>query len=136
MRTVVIAVGRVRAPFSDDVAHYRKLLAPRARLELIELREPRDAARRVPRDAFVCLLASEGRSFSSVDFASFLDDRRRSGKDLCFVIGGPRGEIELESFDLLLSLGPLTLPFQLARVVLLEQLFRADKILAREPYHY
>ena len=58
-----------------------------------------------------------------------------SGLDLCFVIGGPEG-IDLDECDLRLSLGPMTLPHQLARVVLLEQLYRAHKILAGEPYHY
>jgi len=51
------------------------------------------------------------------------------------VIGGPRGKIAAQG-DMSLSLGPMTLPHQLARVVLLEQIFRAHKILAREPYHY
>jgi 23S rRNA (pseudouridine1915-N3)-methyltransferase len=51
------------------------------------------------------------------------------------VIGGPRG-LDLEQCDTRLSLGRLTLPHQLARVVLLEQLYRAHKILAGEPYHY
>ena len=51
------------------------------------------------------------------------------------MIGGPRG-LDLESCDTRLSLGRFTLPHQLARVVLLEQLYRAHKILAREPYHY
>ena len=55
--------------------------------------------------------------------------------DLCFVIGGPRGTIAAQG-DMPLSLGPMTLPHQLARVVLLEQLYRGHKILAREPYHY
>ena len=57
------------------------------------------------------------------------------GRDVCFVIGGPRG-LELDRCDAKLSLGPMTLPHQLARVVLLEQLYRGHKILAREPYHY
>jgi len=57
------------------------------------------------------------------------------GRDLCFVIGGPRG-LALERCDEKLSLGPMTLPHQLARVVLLEQLLRGHKILANEPYHY
>ena len=51
------------------------------------------------------------------------------------MVGGPRG-LDLAGVDLRLSLGPMTLPHQLARVVLLEQLFRAHKILAGEPYHY
>jgi 23S rRNA (pseudouridine1915-N3)-methyltransferase len=135
MRIFVIAVGRLRPPFQDDVQHYQKLLAGHARVELIEVREEERAASRIPRRAFVCLLASDGRSFDSVGLSRFLEDRRRSGEDLCFVIGGPRG-LELDDCDLRLSLGPLTLPHQLARVVLLEQLYRAHKILAREPYHY
>jgi 23S rRNA (pseudouridine1915-N3)-methyltransferase len=64
-----------------------------------------------------------------------LEERRRSGMDWCFVIGGPFG-LQLERPDSRLSLGPMTLPHQLARVVLLEQLYRAHKIIAREPYHY
>jgi 23S rRNA (pseudouridine1915-N3)-methyltransferase len=58
-----------------------------------------------------------------------------SGLDWCFVIGGPFG-LALEKPDSRLSFGPMTLPHQLARVVLLEQLYRAHKIIAREPYHY
>ena len=80
------------------------------------------------------LLASDGRSFDSEAFAAWLEERRQAGRDLCFVIGGPKG-LDLEA-DLRLSLGPMTLPHQLARVVLLEQIYRAHKILAREPYHY
>ena len=79
------------------------------------------------------LLAVDGRTYDSVGFSRWLEERRQSGRDLCFVIGGPAG-LELPS-DHRLSFGPLTLPHQLAQVVLLEQLFRAHKILANEPYH-
>jgi 23S rRNA (pseudouridine1915-N3)-methyltransferase len=136
MRTLVIAVGRLRPPFSDDVAHYQKLLAGHARLELIELRDSEHVPRRIPDRSFVCLLDSAGTTFDSLAFASFVDTRRQSGWDLCFVIGGPRGLVELPRCDMRLSLGPLTMAHQLARVVLLEQVYRAHKILAREPYHY
>ncbi len=71
----------------------------------------------------------------SIAFSDFLEQRRQSGRDLCFVIGGPFG-LDLEEVDLRLSLGELTMPHQLARVVLLEQLYRAHKILSGEPYHY
>ena len=70
----------------------------------------------------------------SMEFSRWLEDRRQAGRDVCFVIGGPKG-LDLQA-DMRLSLGPMTLPHQLARVVLLEQIFRAHKILAREPYHY
>jgi 23S rRNA (pseudouridine1915-N3)-methyltransferase len=135
VRIVVVAVGRLRPPYADDVQHYQKLLAGHTRLELVEVREGDQVARRLPERAFVSLLHSEGEQRDSVSFSEFLEERRRSGRDLCFVIGGPFG-LELEQFDHRLSLGPMTLPHQLARVVLLEQLYRAHKILAREPYHY
>jgi 23S rRNA (pseudouridine1915-N3)-methyltransferase len=135
MRISVLAVGRLRPPFSDDVEHYRKLIAGHARLELIELRENDHVERRLPDRAFVSLLHRDGEQLDSLSFARFLEDRRMSGRDLAFVIGGPMG-IDLDGVDHRFSLGPLTLPHQLARVVLLEQLFRGHKILAREPYHY
>jgi 23S rRNA (pseudouridine1915-N3)-methyltransferase len=135
MRISVIAVGRLRPPYQDDVEHYRKLLAGHARVELIEVREDEKVPPRIPDRAFTVLLASDGRTMDSVDFSRWLEERRMEGRDLCFVIGGPRG-LTLEECDMKLSLGPMTLPHQLARVVLLEQLLRGHKILAREPYHY
>jgi 23S rRNA (pseudouridine1915-N3)-methyltransferase len=135
MRISVIAVGRLRPPFQDDVEHYRKLLAGLARVELIEVREDEKVPPRIPERSHLILLASNGREFDSIELSKWLEERRQEGRDLCFVIGGPRG-LDLERCDTRLSLGRITLPHQLARVVLLEQLYRAHKILAREPYHY
>jgi 23S rRNA (pseudouridine1915-N3)-methyltransferase len=134
MRISVIAVGRLRPPYQDDVEHYRKLLAGRAKVDLVEVRQDEKVAPRIPERSYKVLLASDGRTLDSVGFSDWLEERRQEGRDLCFVIGGPRG-LELEA-DMRLSLGPMTLPHQLARVVLLEQLYRGHKILAREPYHY
>jgi 23S rRNA (pseudouridine1915-N3)-methyltransferase len=134
MRISVIAVGRLRPPFQDDVEHYRKLLAGHVKVDLVEVRQDEKVAPRIPERSFKVLLASDGRSFDSVAFSDWLEQRRQAGLDLCFVIGGPRG-LELAA-DMRLSLGPMTLPHQLARVVLLEQLYRGHKILAHEPYHY
>ncbi|MBA3263976.1 MAG: 23S rRNA (pseudouridine(1915)-N(3))-methyltransferase RlmH [Thermoleophilaceae bacterium] len=134
MRISVIAVGRLRPPYQDDVEHYRKMLAGHAKVELIEVREDELVPPRIPERAFSVLLAGDGESFDSERFAEWLEQRRRGGRNLCFVIGGPKG-LELQA-DMRLSLGPMTLPHQLARVVLLEQIYRAHKILAREPYHY
>jgi 23S rRNA (pseudouridine1915-N3)-methyltransferase len=135
VRIVVVAVGRLRPPFTDDVEHYEKLLAGHARLELIEVREEDRVARRIPRRAFVSLLDRGGEMLDSLGLSRFLEARRQSGMDLCFVVGGPHG-LELDHVDHRLSLGSITLPHQLARVVLLEQLYRAHKIIAGEPYHY
>jgi 23S rRNA (pseudouridine1915-N3)-methyltransferase len=134
MRISVIAVGRLRPPYQDDIEHYRKLLAGHARVEVVEVREDEKVPPRVPERAFTVLLASDGVELDSVAFSDWLEERRHNGRDICFVIGGPKG-LELEA-DMRLSLGPMTLPHQLARVVLLEQIFRAHKILAGEPYHY
>jgi 23S rRNA (pseudouridine1915-N3)-methyltransferase len=134
MRISLIAVGRLRPPYQDDVEHYRKMLAGHTKVDLVEVREDEKVPPRIPDRALTVLLASDGRELSSEEFSDWLEERRRDGRDVCFVIGGPKG-LELE-VDMRLSLGPMTLPHQLARVVLLEQLYRAHKILAREPYHY
>ena len=135
MRIVVVAVGRLRPPFADDVQHYQKLIAGHTRLELIEVRESERVLRRLPERAFVSLLDREGDQLDSLEFARFLEERRRNGRDLCFVIGGPFG-LDIDQVDHRLSLGAITMAHQLARVVLLEQIYRGHKILAREPYHY
>jgi 23S rRNA (pseudouridine1915-N3)-methyltransferase len=135
VRYTVLAVGRLRPPFIDDVAHYEKLLRRQARVDVVEVRENEALARRIPERAYVVLLDAAGRELSSEGFAAFLEERRQGGRDVCFVLGGPFGTA-LERHDATLSLGPMTLPHQLARVVLLEQLFRAHKILAGERYHH
>jgi 23S rRNA (pseudouridine1915-N3)-methyltransferase len=141
VRLVVITVGKARPPFADDVDHYTRLLARHARLEQVELAEGADPAailRRVPDGAHLCVLDRGGEELPSEQLAELIAERRMSRADLAFVVGGPFGldQAVLERADRRLSFGPLTLPHQLARVVLLEQLFRAHKILAGEPYHY
>jgi 23S rRNA (pseudouridine1915-N3)-methyltransferase len=143
MRLIVLSVGRLRPPYADDVAHYAKLLSRYARLELVEVRDDAQVPARIPPGPagggpgpFVSLLHADGDAYSSEAFAAFLEQRRRSGRDLCFVLGGAFGRAELAAAEHRFSLGPMTLPHQLARVVLLEQLYRGHKILAGEPYHH
>jgi 23S rRNA (pseudouridine1915-N3)-methyltransferase len=135
VRLIVLAVGRLRPPYVDDVAHYLKLVSRHARVEMIEVREEERLAARIPERAFVSLLDRAGEQFDSLSFSRFLEARRQAGRDVCFVVGGHLG-LDLDAVDHRFSLGPLTLPHQLARVVLLEQLYRGHKILAGEPYHY
>ena len=135
MRIIVLAVGRLRPPYADDVQHYLKLLSRHARIEPIEVREEEQLAARIPERAFVSLLDRGGDQLDSIAFSRFLEERRQAGLDVCFVVGGPLG-LQLDDVNHRFSLGPLTLPHQLARVVLLEQLYRGHKILAGEPYHY
>jgi 23S rRNA (pseudouridine1915-N3)-methyltransferase len=154
VRITIVCVGRLRgSPFADDVAHYERLLSRHARLETREVRESgADASRRaeslaregeailarIPSGTFLSVLDREGEALTSTSLADWLEQRRQAGRDLCFVVGGAFGldSSVPERAEQRLSLGPLTLPHLLARVVLLEQLFRAHKILAREPYHY
>jgi len=135
VRLIVLAVGRARPPYVDDVQHYLKLLARHARVEMTEVRQEERIRGRIPPRAFVSLLHREGEQLDSLSFSRFLEDRRQAGRDVCFVVGGPLG-LQLDDVDHRFSLGPLTLPHQLARVVLLEQLYRGHKILAGERYHY
>ena len=135
MRISVIAVGRLRPPYQDDVEHYRKLLAGHARVDLVEVREGEQVAAAHPRARPTrCCSRATGRSTTSVGFSELARGTAPRRARRVLHVGGPRGlELEAESR---LSLGRMTLPHQLARVVLLEQLYRAHKILAREPYHY
>ena len=135
MRYTVLAVGKVKPPYADDVAHYERLLRKQARVDVIEVADDEALQRRIPERSWVCLLDSRGKSFTSEAFAGWLEERRQAGRDVAFVIGGAFGT-ELERADAKLSFGPATLPHLLARVVLLEQLYRAHKILANEPYHH
>jgi 23S rRNA (pseudouridine1915-N3)-methyltransferase len=135
VRIVVLAIGRMRPPFADAAEHYLKMLGRHARVEVVELREDEQLERRIPPRSHVVLLDPRGRAMTSEQLAEWLDRRRHAGLDVCLVVGGPFG-IELMRCDERLSLGPMTLPHLLARVVLLEQVFRAHKILAGEPYHH
>ncbi|HXA54557.1 MAG TPA: 23S rRNA (pseudouridine(1915)-N(3))-methyltransferase RlmH [Solirubrobacteraceae bacterium] len=136
MRVIVVGEARVRPPFADDMAHYGKLLSRYVTLDLLQVRSAGAVARRVSREAFVSLLAADGRAYDSLAFSAFIEERRRAGGELTFVVGGPFGAPPLPRVDHRLSLGTLTLPHQLAWVVLLEQLYRAHKIISGEPYHY
>ena len=138
MRLVLICVGKIKPPFADDVAHYLKLLGPHARLDVTEVGEEDAVLKRIPDGSHVIALDREGEELTSEELAAFIADRRLARADLCFVIGGARGleAAVLERSQRRISLGRITLPHLLARVVFLEQLFRAHKILAGEPYHY
>jgi 23S rRNA (pseudouridine1915-N3)-methyltransferase len=135
VRYSVVAVGKAKPPYLDDLQHYGKLLSRYARVDVIEVADDDALRRRIPDRAWVCLLDSRGKAYSSEAFAGWLEERRQAGRDVAFVIGGAFGT-ELERADAKLSFGPATLPHLLARVVLFEQLYRAHKILAGEPYHH
>jgi len=137
LNVTVVVVGKVKSPFADADAHYRKMLQRNQPVEVIEVRDEVDLERRIPSRSHVIALDRGGRALSSKAWASWLSERRIDAQDLCFLIGGPEGLSSgtMGLVDERISLGPQTMAHQLARVALLEQLFRAAKILAGEPYH-
>lgn len=148
----VVAVGRIRGPLADVADEYRKRSERALRLEVVEVRdEPldrgteaevlsREGARiRAHLDGFVVVaLDRGGRQLDSPAFAALVRDLgERAPQRAAFVIGGALGLDRdlLGAARHVVSLGAVTLPHQLARVVLLEQLYRATTILAGHPYH-
>ena len=154
MRARLIAVGeRMPAWVAEGFGEYRKRLAHDLPLELIELKpglrgKGRDDSRAMadegaailaalPRDTHVVALDGRGKTWSSEELATQLAAWRMSGRDLAFLIGGPDGHAAevLTRADQRWSLGPLTLPHMLVRLVLAEQLYRATTLLVGHPYH-
>ena len=134
----MLVVGKVRSPYDEADAHYRKLLSRYQALDVIEVKTDRDLERRLPDEAHVVALEREGRAHDSLGFAEWLRERRLAARDLCFVIGGAEGippGVSAAATEKI-SFGPQTMAHQLARIVLLEQLFRASKIIAGETYHH
>ncbi|RNL47151.1 23S rRNA (pseudouridine(1915)-N(3))-methyltransferase RlmH [Paraeggerthella hongkongensis] len=155
MRFTIVAVGKLKERFwADACAEYLKRLQPYAKTVVKEVadidparaggveaardREGAAIVAALPAGAHVLLLAIEGKERSSESLSKRLDSLALSGtSDFAFVIGGSDGVSDAvrARANETLSFGPITLPHNLARVVLLEQLYRAQKISRGEPYH-
>ena len=153
MRITVIAVGRLKERHWREAAEeYLKRLRPYANVTTVEIadrdvtrdearalaEEGADLARAIPDGAWVVALDIGGRQRSSEQVAEWLGGLALDGRShVAFVLGGAAGLAHevLARVDERLSLGPMTLPHQLARVVLCEQLYRAFRIQRGEPYH-
>jgi len=137
MKITILAVGRIRPPFAEAEAHYTKMLRTKQSVEVVEVKDDETLARRLDDSSHVVALDFDGPQMSSEEWASWLDRRRHQGKKITFLIGGPAGlpGPVRNAVDEQVSLGKQTLAHQLARIVLLEQIFRASKILAGESYH-
>ena len=154
MKARLVAVGE-RAPawVAEGFAEYRKRLSHWLPLDLVEV-EPglrgkgRDPARAMadegarvlaaaPKGALVVALDGRGKAWSSEELAQRLQHWRNGGRDLALLIGGPEGHAPdvLAASEERWSLGPLTLPHMLVRLVVAEQLYRAAALLANHPYH-
>ena len=137
MRVRLIAAGtRLPGWVNEGYTEYAKRLVG-IRLELVEIPPRRSMLKSIsPRD-YVVALEVTGRAMTTAELARWLEARLAGGRDLAFVIGGPDGHAPelLERADFRWSLSPLTWPHGLARVMVVEQLYRAQSILKGHPYH-
>ena len=152
MKLIVAAVGKPRnAALAAAIEHYESRAARHWPLDVREVREEnahgasedqvreREADRLVSRidGANVIACDERGARMTSQKFATFLQDARERARDVAFVIGGAFGLAESlrDRAQTRLALAPWTLPHELARLVLAEQLYRAGTIVRGEPYH-
>ena len=155
MNITIVSVGKLKEKFWKDACdEYLKRLKAYAKVEVKEvpdldpakcggeelavLREGAELLKAIPEKSFVILLAIEGREVTSEQIASYIDNLGIRGTSrIAFVIGGSCGVSDdvRERADMSLSFGPITLPHNLARIVLLEQIYRAYRIIRGEAYH-
>ncbi len=157
MNITIICVGKIKEKFfSDAVNEYLKRLSRFAKIEIIEVRDekiPDKASLReceiilekegnailskIPKNSYVVSLCIEGKELSSPALADKIKYISMEASNITFIIGGSLGIAEQvkQKSDFRLSFGKMTLPHQLMRVVLLEQIYRSFKILANESYH-
>ncbi len=136
MALQIIAAGRMRdGPEAALFARYADRIRPR--VALTEVEDGADLLGAMPDRAFVVALDHGGQAPDSAGFARLVERWLGLGRSVCFVIGGADGldERVLARADFVLSLGSLTWPHLLARVMLAEQIYRAWTIASGHPYH-
>ncbi len=158
MHIKILCVGKLKESFFvKAVEEYKKRLSKYCKTDIIEVDdEPASGSesarmeeiikaaeggrlsRHISADSYVIALAIEGKKLDSVKFSNKIGELGLTGKsDVTFIIGGSLGldkEI-LKRADMLLSFSDMTFPHQLMRVILLEQIYRAFRIMRNEPYH-
>ena len=151
MELVILVVGRLRPAMREAADDYLRRLRRYTGIREVEVREAsreptipaqREAeaarlAERMPAGSRLVALAREGQGWTSAELARRVDEWRLAARPVTLVLGGSNGLAPalLQQAQLRWSLGPLTLPHELARVVVVEQLYRAFTILRGEPYH-
>ena len=138
MHLIIHSVGRARGVgWQELVNDYVSRIRHYVRCDLVEHRDDKELGQKWPRGDVIVALEVDGKRFSSVEFSRVLERWGCQGKgQVCMVIGGTEGIPEEYSKRAThqLSLSTMTLPHRLAKVVLLEQLYRALTILKGEPY--
>ncbi len=153
----VIAVGKLKEKYlRDGCGEYIKRLGAFSKVNIVEIDEekvgdnPSDAQiktviekegqriiKKIPKSSAVITLCIEGKEYSSPDFSNLIENISMNNSSICFIIGGSFGlSNEVKSLSSSkLSFGKMTLPHQLARMVLLEQIYRAFSISNNSKYH-
>ena len=147
----IICVGKIKEKFfKDGILEYQKRLSKYTKLELIEVKdyddsnpnvavnlEKEEILKHLNSKDYLITLEIEGKELSSKEFASFIDKTQMTNSNITFIIGGSNGIHEdiKKMSNYKLSFSKLTFPHQLFRVILLEQIYRAFKIINNENYH-
>ena len=158
MKITILGVGKIKESFMKEaIEEYSKRLGRYCDLEIIEVEDEKTSEKasekeeelvrqregerimnRIPDGAYVVALAIGAKEYSSVEFAENINNLMIDGEShIVFIIGGSIGlspEV-LESADARVSFSRMTFPHQLMRVILLEQVYRAFRIIKGEPYH-
>lgn len=158
MKVTILSVGKVKEKFyRQAIEEFEKRLGRYCKLEIIEVQDEKTPERAsemeemqikekegqrllkyIKEDAWVCVLAIEGKMLDSVELSQKLEQLGVRGiSHMIFVIGGSLGLAEevIKRADFKLSFSKMTFPHQLMRVILLEQIYRAYRIMQGEPYH-
>lgn len=157
MKVTIVCVGKIKEAFyRDAIMEYKKRISRFSDVDIIEIKDekiPDNASEKeclqilekegtailskIPKGSTVIAMCIEGKEISSTELSCKIEDIKRSTSNITFIIGGSLGlwEAVKKSSDFRISFGRITLPHQLMRVVLLEQIYRAFKISAKESYH-
>lgn len=158
MKVTILAVGKIKEKFyRQAIGEFEKRLSRYCKLEIVEVadekapdhassaeeaqikeKEGQRLLKYVREDAWVCALAIEGNMLDSVELSKKIEGMGVSGvSHMMFVVGGSLGLAEsvLKRADYALSFSKMTFPHQLMRVILLEQIYRSFRIMAKQPYH-
>ncbi len=153
----ILTIGRLKDRFFEDAStEYMKYLKQFAKTEIVEIpaatlpdnpaqsqiqtaldKEAELLLKRIPDSAFVAALCIEGKQYSSEDMAELLKTNQQTGKPVFFIIGGSYGLAETvkKRANVRLSMSRMTFPHRLARIMLLEQIYRGFTINAGKTYH-
>lgn len=147
----VIAIGKKHEPWiTEGIERYQKRLKRPFEMEWVILAHSaqegttarRDDSQRIlsrlNANDYVILLDEKGKAIGSSELSQMLSDRLQSAKDIVLVIGGAYGvdDSVMQRANFIWSLSPLVFPHQLVRLILAEQLYRAQQIAIGHPYHH